>query len=46
MCDNLRLLEFQFEDKELTENNDREKPQIECNICNFKCENNITLRKT
>ena len=56
ICDKIRLLEKEieesdseeslcFEEKELTEYNDREKPQIECNICNFKCERETTLRK-
>ena len=56
ICDKIRLQEKDFEesdseqslcfkDKELTENNDREKPQIECKICNFNCARDIIQRK-
>ena len=51
ICNKIRILEEEFEesdsedDKEMSENNDRETHQIECTFCDFNCERENTLRK-
>jgi stress-induced morphogen len=50
ICEKIRLLEEEFEESDseesvCVENDDNETPQLECNICDFKCEREITLQK-